>query len=120
MYAYGKVIIERPDVRALPESAIVHSGDQTYYWSYQNGHATRVEVQTGVSDGEWVEVTNRLEQAKSPAEDPWTPINGKEQVIVGDLSLHSDGAAVRLGDSAATNEGKLARAAQEPGAVKTE
>jgi HlyD family secretion protein len=120
MYAYGKVIIERPDVRALPESAIVHSGDQTYYWSYENGHAVRVEVQTGVSDGEWVEVTNRLDQPKSPGEDPWTPITGKEQVIVGDLSILSDGATVRLADSAATNEGKLASAIKDPHAIKAD
>ena len=59
MYAYAKVIIERPDVRALPVAALTHSGDKTFCWTYEDGHAVRTEVQTGVSDGEWIEVTNR-------------------------------------------------------------
>ena len=58
MYAYAKVIIERPGVRALPLAALTHSGDKTYCWKYENGHAVRTEIQTGVSDGEWIEVTN--------------------------------------------------------------
>jgi multidrug efflux pump subunit AcrA (membrane-fusion protein) len=93
MYAYGKVIIERPDVRALPVSALAHSGERTYYWSHDKGHAVRTEVQTGVSDGQWVEVTNR--QAPGLG-DPWAPIDGTEQVIVGDLSVLTDGAPVKI------------------------
>ena len=57
MYAYAKVIIERPGVRALPVSALTHSGDKTFCWTYKDGHAERTEVRTGVSDGEWIEVT---------------------------------------------------------------
>src|SRR5262249_2355064 len=59
MYAYVKVIIERPGVRAVPASALAYSGDQASYWAYEHGHAARTEVQTGVSDGEWIEVTRR-------------------------------------------------------------
>ena len=59
MYAYVKVIIERPGVRALPEAALTYSGDKAYCWTHEDGHAVRTEVQTGVSDGEWIEVTNR-------------------------------------------------------------
>ena len=59
MYAYGKVIIERPGVRALPLAALTYRGDQTFCWRYEDGHAVRTEIQTGVSDGEWIEVTNR-------------------------------------------------------------
>ena len=59
MYAYAKVIIERPGVRALPLAALTYSGDQTFCWMYENGQALRTEIQTGVSDGEWIEVTNR-------------------------------------------------------------
>jgi multidrug efflux pump subunit AcrA (membrane-fusion protein) len=120
MYAYGKVIIERPNVRALPASAIVRSGDQTYYWRYENGHAVRTEVQTGISDGDWVEVTNRLQKPKSADDEPWAAIDGSEQVIVGDLSILTDGAAVRLTDSPGTGEGKLARTTPDRNATKTE
>jgi HlyD family secretion protein len=112
MYAYGRVIIERPNVRALPESALVRSGDQTFYWRYENGKARRTEVQIGVSDGDWVEVTNRQEDAKAPGDDPWAPINGTEQVILGDLSLLTEGAEVRLPGGGEKKEEKLAEAAK--------
>ena len=100
LYAYVNLRIERPGVRAMPESALSQSGDRAYYWSYENGRAVRTEVQTGVSDGEWIEVTNRripatLELAE--AQPPWQPIDGTEQVILGDLALHVDGAPVEVG-----------------------
>jgi multidrug efflux pump subunit AcrA (membrane-fusion protein) len=96
MYAYGKVIIERPNVRALPTSALVSSGEKTFYWRYEDGHAVRTEVQTGVSDGKWTEVTSRQLEQPTVTEDYWTPINGSEQVLVGDLSLLTEGCSVRL------------------------
>ncbi len=95
MYAYGKVLIERPRVRALPVSAIDKRGDQTFCWRYDNGRAVRTEVQTSVSDGEWIEVTNRR-APESGAEDRWVPINGSEQVLVGDLSSLTDGKPVKV------------------------
>ena len=60
MYAYVKVIIERPGVRALPVSALDLQRRQGLLLD-----ATRTAMrcgprsQTGVSDGEWIEVTNR-------------------------------------------------------------
>jgi multidrug efflux pump subunit AcrA (membrane-fusion protein) len=96
MYAYGKVIIERPNVLALPVAALTHTGEKTYYWRYINGHAMRTEVQTGVSDGDWVEVTNHQLADAPTAKDPWVPLNGSEQVIVGDLSTLTEGSAVNL------------------------
>ena len=93
MYAYAKVIIERPGVRALPLAALTYSGEQTYCWQNENGKAVRTEIQTGVSDGEWIEVTNRPRRAPAAqhAADPWAPIDGSEQVILGDLSILADG-----------------------------
>ncbi len=75
MYAYAKVMIERPGVRALPVSALMHLGDKTilqvgeksFCWIYEDGHAKRIEVETGVSDGEWIEVTNRRPPPSSDA-----------------------------------------------------
>src|SRR5262249_48628593 len=86
MYAYAKVIIERPRVWALPLSAVDHSGDETFYWSFDHGKATQIDVQTGVSDGKWVEVTNRRRPSPEDQPDveyPWTSIDGSEQVILG-------------------------------------
>jgi multidrug efflux pump subunit AcrA (membrane-fusion protein) len=110
MYAYGKVFIDRPNVRALPLSALYHSGEKTYYWRYDNGKAVRTEVQTGVSDGEWIEVTNRQLAAKAAGDEPWAPIDGTEQVILGDLTALTDGGPVRLAGKPAGNEATVAHA----------
>jgi hypothetical protein len=112
------VIIERPKVRTLPAAALTHIGDQAFYWSYENGKAVRVEVQTGVSDGEWIEVASRRVRApavvdlqKASAEAPaeveqdqlppvfgadseWAPLDGSESVIVSNISALTEGAAV--------------------------
>ena len=60
----------------------------------------RTEIQTGVSDGEWIEVTNRRVPGSptGPAgRRSWTPIDGSEQVILGDLSILAEGAPVTVG-----------------------
>ena len=57
------------------------------------------KFETGVSDGEWIEVTKRRvpgPAARRIAKIPWTPIDGSEQVILGDLSILTDGAPVRV------------------------
>ena len=99
MYAYVKVIIEHPDVQALPLPALVHSGDQTFCWFYESGKAMRTEVETGVSDDKWIEVSNRRPPVppEAPSDSvPWTPIDGTEQVILGELSALIDGAPVEV------------------------
>jgi multidrug efflux pump subunit AcrA (membrane-fusion protein) len=120
MYAYGKVIIERPHAWALPVSALFHVGEKTFYWGYENGKAVKVEVQTGVSDGDWVEVTNRLFAAKTPGEHPWKPIDGSEQVVLGDLTALTEGAPVRAAETATKGAGSIARTASDRQATKTE
>ena len=59
----------------------------------------RTEIETGVSDGD----LDRGHQSPRPEpaaggrdEVPWTPIDGSEQVILGDLSILTDGAPVRV------------------------
>jgi HlyD family secretion protein len=121
MYAYGKVIIERPGVRALPLDALVYSGEQTFCWQYEKGHAVRTEIETGVSDGDWIEVTNRRVPTASGSSDgdvPWTPIDGSEQVILGDLSILVDGTPVQVAP-AATGESKVATATPDRRPART-
>src|SRR4051794_16081960 len=86
MYSYAKVIIERPNARALPVAALTHSGEKTFCWTYKNGRAVKTEVRTGINDGDWVEVTNLQKPAKSAVDEEWAPVTGKENVILGDLS----------------------------------
>jgi HlyD family secretion protein len=120
MYAYGKVIIERPGVRALPLDALAYSGAQTYCWQYEKGKAVWTEIETGVSDGDWIEVTNRRVPTveTGPGGDvPWTPIDGSEQVILGDLSILVDGTPVKVAPE--SSESKVANATPEKRPART-
>jgi HlyD family secretion protein len=96
MYAYGSVFIERPDVRALPVTAVTQIGNQTYCYLVVGGKAVRTPVQTGVSDGSWVEVTGKLIRSSASAEGTWEAFDGAEAVVSGNLSEISDGQLVRV------------------------
>ncbi len=119
MYAYGKVNVVRPNVRALPKSALTHSGGKSFIWRYENGRALRTEIQTGVEDGEWIEVTNRRIESKSDADENWIPIGNSVQALLGSkLSILTDGARVRLTRSPASNRQESANTT--PGATGAE
>jgi multidrug efflux pump subunit AcrA (membrane-fusion protein) len=108
MYAYANVIIERPGVRAIPVAALTYSGEKTFCWRYLDGRAVRSEIRTGVSDGDWIEVTNFQIAERPKPLDPWVPVNGSEKVILGDLSVLADGAPV-----------EVAKASEQPSVVTT-
>ncbi len=63
MLAHVKVVIERPAAHVLPLGAVVKSGDKTYCWMYQNGRAVRTQIETGASDGQWIEVIDKVAEA---------------------------------------------------------
>lgn len=107
MYAYGKVVVERPDVRALPKSAFTHAGGKSFIWRYEGGRARRTEVETGARDSDWIEVTNRHVETKSDTDERWMPLDGSERVLVGSkLSTLTEGAPVRLAGSPPQVEGQ--------------
>jgi HlyD family secretion protein len=121
MYAYVKVIIERPNAVSLPIDAIVHEGDQTFCWLYDKGHAVRTELAAGVSDENWIEVTNRRTPVdpEAPRDSiPWIPIDGKEQAILGDLSSLTDGAPVELDPQRAETKSASKTPASDAGAQR--
>jgi hypothetical protein len=89
-YVCGKVVIQRPNVRVLPEQALVVHGNQTFCYLLAGGKAVRTPVQRGLSDGTWVEVVKRQ------TGDAWTPFTGNEPVIVGDLTEIVDGQPVEV------------------------
>jgi HlyD family secretion protein len=117
MYAYGKVTIDRPGVWALPVSALMHLGDRTilqvgqksFCWTYKDGRAKQIEVETGVigdrdrqSGDQWIEVTrSRVAGSQEASNAPWKPIDGTEQLILGDLSILADGSPVTVAPAAA-------------------
>jgi multidrug efflux pump subunit AcrA (membrane-fusion protein) len=111
MYAYARVTINRTGVRALPLASLITSGEQTFCMRYEKGRAARTEIQTGVTDGQYIEVTNRrVKASESPTGvDPWVPFDGSEQVIVGDLSTLTDGIEVKVAPAVATTDVANAR-----------
>jgi HlyD family secretion protein len=115
MYAYVKVIIERPHVMAMPLDALEYSGSQAFCRLYESGKAVRTELETGISDDTWIEIINRRRPVdpEAPGDTvPWAPIDGTEHVILGDVSGLADDAPV---DVAPATTGT--RAASEPPAA---
>jgi len=109
MYAYANVVIERPNVRAVPVAATTHSGDKTFCWMYDNGHAKQTEIRTGVTDGEYIEVTSlslSKDLKETKVDQPWVSFVGSEQVIVGDLSVLTDGGPVEVNKSSGEVKGE--------------
>ncbi len=99
MYAYAKMFIERAGARVLPTAAVASIDGKSCCWIDDNGRAVRTEIETGLSDGRWIEVIRRRVPeagAASKGERPWTPFDGSERVILGDLSTLRDGAPVRV------------------------
>jgi multidrug efflux pump subunit AcrA (membrane-fusion protein) len=102
MYAYGRLIIERPKVRALPIEALDSIGDQTFCWQYENGKAKQVELETGLRGDAWIEITRRRDATSpsGPGDDRlWAPVDGSEDVILGDLSVLVDGGRVKVAET---------------------
>lgn len=90
MYAYGMVDIKRPKVLAIPTSAVVEIGNTICCYIDEQGKAMRTPLQTGVSDGRWIEVV------KKQVNGEWVDFSGNEPIIEGDLAELADGAAVRI------------------------
>ena len=90
MYAYGNVFIEHSNARAVPVAAVVEIGNLNRCFLYEDGKAVETAVQTGVSDGKWLEV------AKKQTGGMWTPFTGDEEIILGDLSELTDGQKVKV------------------------
>ena len=115
MYAYGQVTIKRPDVWTIPNAALDYFENKACYWTVVDGRAVRMEVHTGVTDGQWTEVTSCRPLAAGAA--TWTPINGSEQVVLADdVSTLTDGMSLKVAPEHETSkaDGAAATSAQLP------
>ena len=103
MYAYAKVIIERPGVRALPLAASCTredhlAGRREDVLLDVRGRAR--ETDRGARPGSATASGSRSPIASAPPSgiggaNHWTPIDGTEQVILGDLSILAEGGPVQ-------------------------
>ena len=109
MYAYAEMTIERPGVRALPLAALTYQRRPDILLEIRERPCRAHRDPRGVSDDEWIEVTKRRAPGASPrlaSKSPWTPIDGSEQVILGDLSILTEGR--RCGSSRRPGATKIA------------
>ena len=88
MYAYAEVLIERKNALTVPLAATVELGNQKCCYLLRDGIAVKTPVETGLDDGEKVEVFKKM------VKDRWVPFAGDEEVILGDLAEISDGQQV--------------------------
>ena len=94
MYAYGSIEIERPKVWSIPTSATVQIGNRMCCYLAKDGKAVRTQIQSGVSDGKWIEVVKRRTYPTSGEPGNWEDFTDADQVIAGDLSEVADGKQV--------------------------
>jgi hypothetical protein len=99
MYAYGSIELKRMQIRAIPNNAAVQIGNRMCCYLVSNGKARRTQIQTGVSDGTWIEVCKKESYPENGDAGNWEDFNGNERVIVGDLSEISDGTQVAVNDA---------------------
>ncbi len=97
MYANATVFIRRADTMTVPSKCVVELGNHPCCYLLQDGKAVQTPVQTGTSDGEFIEVSHKQVAGQ------WKPIEATDQIIVGDLSELSNGSAVRVGPSTAND-----------------
>jgi HlyD family secretion protein len=90
MYAFGKLVVNRPDVKAVPLAAVQEIGNQFGCYLHVGGKAVWTQVQTGVNDGTWIELQKKL--VNSVAVD----FDGSEEVIVNNFSELSNGKQVKV------------------------
>jgi HlyD family secretion protein len=100
MYAYGSIVIERENALALPVSSVVEIGNRMCCFMVVNGKAVRTPIQTGISDGSWIQVMKKNTDANSTGD--WVDLASSDQVIVGDLSEISNGKQVAVDDRSST------------------
>ena len=90
MYAYGNLTVNRSGVKAVPQAAVLEIGNQFGCYLFANGKATWTPVQTGATDGEWIEVLHKK------SADNWVEFDGSEQIISTNLSEITDGTPVQI------------------------
>jgi RND family efflux transporter MFP subunit len=95
MYAEATIIIERTNVWAVPLSAVVTQGDQTFCFRVEGDKVVRTPVRLGFRDTQFVQVLKK----QSPGKDGgWEDFTGDEE-IVGNASGLTDGQTIEVSRS---------------------
>jgi hypothetical protein len=100
MYAYATLEAEWRDVLTVPASAVMTEGDvnigyKTYCYMIEQGHAKRIQIETGAKNDQIIQVLKKQVAAINPGDKArWETFTGAEELIYGDLSGLKDEQAV--------------------------
>jgi multidrug efflux pump subunit AcrA (membrane-fusion protein) len=100
MYVQARIIVQRENAWALPESAIVTEADQAICYRVEDGKAWRTPLQIGLRGNGHVEILRKQTPASlSSSELQWTPITGQEEIVASDAASLVDGKRVLSTDA---------------------
>ncbi|MEP6632864.1 MAG: efflux RND transporter periplasmic adaptor subunit [Luteimonas sp.] len=89
---HAQIIVERRDsALAVPRAAVLYDGDTTYVFVAASGKAHRVQVRTGIEDGDLIQITAGLHA-------------GQQVIAEGNHELQ-DGMAIRIADNTGQGNG---------------
>jgi RND family efflux transporter MFP subunit len=91
MYVQSVLTVERKQVLAIPQSAIVTQGDDSFCFIVVGGRAVRTPIILGLRDSDFVEVLKKRTPGK---EGKWLDFTGKEEVVTSNSSDLRDGQQV--------------------------
>jgi RND family efflux transporter MFP subunit len=100
-FVNATIIAEHKNVWALPTTAVVTEGEQTFCYRVENGKAVRMPIQVGLRGNEpgneLVEVVKKQTQPAKPGEEgQWENFTGSEQVVQKDPGSLRDGQTVNV------------------------
>jgi RND family efflux transporter MFP subunit len=82
MFVNATIIAEHKNVWALPATAVVTQGEQSFCYRVENGKAIRTPLQVGLRGSDWVEVLKKQMRSGSESESaPWVDFTGIEEVV---------------------------------------
>jgi RND family efflux transporter MFP subunit len=97
MFVNATIIAEHKNVWALPATAVVTQGEQSFCYRVENGKAVRTPVQVGLRGCELVEVVKKQTiSAKPGVEGQWEDFSGDEVIVASDLAAVTNGQSVLL------------------------
>ncbi|MEO2088329.1 MAG: efflux RND transporter periplasmic adaptor subunit [Gemmataceae bacterium] len=94
LFAHIRIAAGSANTYVLPAAAVLFADETAYCFAVKDGKAVKLRVQTGRSSGGVMEVfgTRKADAATGP----WTPIDGGELVVVGNLGALADGQPVSV------------------------
>jgi RND family efflux transporter MFP subunit len=95
MYAEATIIIEHTNVWALPLSAVLTQGDQTFCFRVEGDKVVRTPLRLGFRDTQFVEVINKQKPGKQVA---WEDFTGEEEIVRNASGL-TDGQTIEVSRS---------------------